>query len=232
MFFHTSWQLLNNISCIVDPTTSTPLIRNKETNIGYYLHNTTRQFKCEAYGYPLPSIEWNYSDNFNELISNSTRNINTSAISMTEVISTIQLIIGPSDNLSCKACNDLGCYTSIIKTIFTLDVPHGFGMEKPISNVAVGDVFKLTCYASIYRHTNNIRWFNGSKHITNSGRIHIQPTIIKNHSYVSELSIYNINLQDANYYTCQGESKDGFRKLDICELTAFGNLIINNCDKH
>ncbi|XP_008546235.2 uncharacterized protein LOC103570310 isoform X2 [Microplitis demolitor] len=206
------------------------IINDMKEDKGYYLRNTQVEFECRAYGYPLPKMYWDYTDNYYNPVENPVGNkIFTNSgteYNKTHIRSIVKMTIGSSANLSCKACNDFGCDSAVIQTIYTMDVPNGFYMIKPIYDVKVGDGLKLFCYASIYNYTDIIQWYNGSKYIIDdTGRVTISRTVVKGSSFVSELTIHEINKWDANFYSCAARSKDGVYKYNNYELVLSDKVI-------
>ncbi|XP_057326199.1 uncharacterized protein LOC130668112 isoform X2 [Microplitis mediator] len=214
------------------PNLKPTIIKDMKEDKGYYLRNTQVEFECQAYGYPLPKLHWNYIDNnYNPVHNPAGNKIFTNSgteYTKTHIRSIVKLTIGSSANLTCQACNDFGCDNAIIQTIYTMDVPDGFYMIRPIYDVKVGDTLKLFCYASIYNYTDIIQWFNGtgSKYIIDdTGRVTISRTVVKKASFVSELTINRINKWDANFYSCAARTKDGLYRYHNYKLVLSDDVI-------
>ncbi|XP_057340568.1 hemicentin-1-like [Microplitis mediator] len=83
--------------------------------------NEELEFKCEAEGYPLPTITWSYSNSFDSSTfateKNDRFNEVVTPIDIKKVISTIKLNVQNTGKLTCKACNHLSCDSYVVKTI-------------------------------------------------------------------------------------------------------------------
>ncbi|XP_053598108.1 vascular endothelial growth factor receptor 1 isoform X1 [Microplitis demolitor] len=178
----------------------------------YHLPNSNAKIDCTAVGYPLPNITWNFYDNFINYNNHyqgfnvtTSQTLNGVIISeeKTKIVSQVTLIVETTGTITCKACNDRGC-DFVSQTIFVSDVHDGFGIVEPPNDIIVGDNIKLSCGASVYNFTEDLKWLDEDNNIINqTDRLIIDKTKTE-FTYFSHLIFKNVSKSDAKLYKCTG----------------------------
>ncbi|XP_044593194.1 hemicentin-1-like [Cotesia glomerata] len=216
-----------NVS-ILEPPSSV-----EEENL--YMTNEKVRLQCQAKGYPVPTIMWQYADEFDKLIgtsmsSNLFQNIST-IVTDGLVTSIIIVKVMKEGFVSCVANNTMGEKVikkqrikfaeqpSISNELFEPDKSvkfkaeshhhdYLFGIMNQNINVTEGDAVEMHCSASIDSYPNRILWYNNSNSLRTNGRVAIDESKAAS-LYTSKLFITNITKWDEGNYTCKGITNEG-----------------------
>ncbi|XP_076749941.1 PDGF- and VEGF-receptor related [Xylocopa sonorina] len=176
----------------------------------YYALNEVTEISCDVATYPSPNISWTFikcpyypsCENAStiELTSTKESGMNTT------FRSTVRMKIEMSGQLSCTACNIIGC-ESQAETILVSDGVGGFGIIKPEEPVTVGDNLELTCAASIYNYTDKFVWkYGNDTPIVENDRLTIEQSKTP-FTYRSILKIKNVKKSDSTRYVCSNKEE-------------------------
>ncbi|KAH0552179.1 hypothetical protein KQX54_006570, partial [Cotesia glomerata] len=233
-----------NVS-ILEPPSSV-----EEENL--YMTNEKVRLQCQAKGYPVPTIMWQYADEFDKLIgtsmsSNLFQNIST-IVTDGLVTSIIIVKVMKEGFVSCVANNTMGEKVikkqrikfaeqpSISNELFEPDKSvkfkaeshhhdYLFGIMNQNINVTEGDAVEMHCSASIDSYPNRILWYNNSNSLRTNGRVAIDESKAAS-LYTSKLFITNITKWDEGNYTCKGITNEGGFMTNQYQL--FLNAIVTN----
>ncbi|XP_078038596.1 vascular endothelial growth factor receptor 1-like [Augochlora pura] len=191
------------LDVIVQPTVN---IKNPSP---YYLPNQVAIIECHMIAFPMPNITWSYrkcpsfpfcENGTLEYITNST----VESGMMTSMISTVSMTIEMSGQLTCIACNIVGC-GNVSETVMVSDVIDGFGLISTQDPVVEDDDWELICAASIYNFSDTLEWSSQSGLIEQHDRITIDREQTQ-FTYRSILKIRNVKIEDSQAYICTGKS--------------------------
>ncbi|XP_033331754.2 vascular endothelial growth factor receptor 1 [Megalopta genalis] len=175
----------------------------------YYLPNQVAKIECYVETFPVPNITWSYrkcpnfplcENDTAEHLTNSTEENET----MTSMVSTVLTAIEMSGQLTCSACNIVGC-GNVSKTVMVSDVAEGFGVISTEDLVVEGDDWVLICAASIYNYSDILEWSSQGGPIEQHDRISIDRGETR-FTYRSILKIRNVKMEDSQEYICTGKS--------------------------
>ncbi|XP_017797835.1 PREDICTED: vascular endothelial growth factor receptor 1 [Habropoda laboriosa] len=176
----------------------------------YYTPNQQAEISCDVATFPSPTIRWTfvkcpYYPSHEDADSIELTNTKESGMS-TRFRSTVTMTIEMSGDLTCTACNIIGC-ESQTETILVSDGKGGFGIIEPTQPLTEGDDLELICAASIYNYTNNFQWkYENNTPIEHSNRLTIDETKTR-FTYRSILKIKNITKADSTTYTCSNKEE-------------------------
>ncbi|CAG5073957.1 Similar to Kdr: Vascular endothelial growth factor receptor 2 (Mus musculus) [Cotesia congregata] len=216
-----------NVS-ILEPPSSV-----EEENL--YMTNEKVRLQCQAKGYPVPTIVWQYVDEFDKLIGTSmTSNLfqNISTIVTDGLVTSIIIVkVIKEGFVLCVANNTMG--ENVIKKqrikfaeqpaisneLFELDKSvkfkaeshhhdYHFGIMNQNINATEGGAIEMHCSASIDSFPNRIVWYNNSNSLETNERVAIDESKAAS-LYTSKLFITNLNKWDEGNYYCKGTTKEG-----------------------
>ncbi|XP_078050222.1 vascular endothelial growth factor receptor kdr-like [Augochlora pura] len=182
-------------------------IRKQRT---YYFQNQVDDIECRVEAYPKPNVTWTYrkcpdyhscEDATPEYLTDTRENA-----SQIYLLSTVTTAIDMSGELTCSACNTVGC-GNITESVTVSDKFGEFGIVRTIDPVAEGDDWVLICAASIQNFSDSLTWSSKSGPIIESDRINIDRESTK-FAYRSILKILNVAVEDSQEYICTGKSAD------------------------
>ncbi|CAH2092052.1 unnamed protein product [Euphydryas editha] len=166
-----------------------------------FLLGSYATLKCEAIGYPLPSIKWTFiNENGKEISYEAT---DTKAESLIKVSSFVKVLVQTSGNITCHAHNSIG-NGSATRKLLVYEVSGGFGVNDTDSTwFYEGQHASVECYASKYNF-ESVRWIRED----NKSRGYNVTNRNSSFSLIAQLDIAKISLDDAGNYTCFGEKFD------------------------
>ncbi|XP_078051432.1 vascular endothelial growth factor receptor 1-like, partial [Augochlora pura] len=182
------------------------------TSRSYYFHNQVALVECHVEAFPRPNITWSYrkcpnypscDDGILEYLTNSRENG-----TMTHLVSIVSATLQTSGELTCSACNDIGCGRAT-ENVSVSDEVGEFGIILTMDSVVEGDEWKLICAASIRNYSDIFDWWNESGPIVQSERISIdrQRTQFMHRSI---LEIRSVKIEDSQEYICTGKAMDNY----------------------
>ncbi|CAG5055924.1 unnamed protein product [Parnassius apollo] len=175
-----------------------------------YVENTVANLQCKVIGYPLPTIDWIFTnDQGDEQALVSDKNIAT----LNTVTSYLPIPVHTSGNITCKASNAIGS-ASASRKFLVYEVPGGFGIKH--SNETwfyENQNVTMTCLASKYDFVN-IVWVGIDGVELESVEFFENPF-----SYVAKLKLENISPLQAGNYTCYAVRMDDTEESQTISIT-------------
>ncbi|XP_078053199.1 vascular endothelial growth factor receptor 1-like isoform X2 [Augochlora pura] len=129
---------------------------------------------------------------------------------MTHLLSTVWMAIDMSGELTCSACNYIGCGNVTEITFVSEDVGE-FGIILTKDPVVEGDNWELICAASMQNYSNIFDWRRESGPIIPSDRIFIDRGKTQ-FTYRSILKIHDVKIKDSQEYICTGKFTGNFTR--------------------
>ncbi|XP_032511632.2 vascular endothelial growth factor receptor 1 isoform X2 [Danaus plexippus] len=182
-----------------------------ESDKRYELHQMAT-LKCEAIGYPLPTVEWIFSDKRGEEQTiQATQNI---AESLIKVTSYLTFNVRTSGNITCHAFNGMNT-TDSTRRFLVYEIAGGFGIKNSDDTwFPERQQVVLRCYASKYDFVN-VTW---RRHDDEKITGHEIKVLESEFSYIAELIINSVRVEDAGTYTCVGY-KENMEENQMINLT-------------
>ncbi|XP_076382484.1 vascular endothelial growth factor receptor 1 isoform X2 [Megalopta genalis] len=174
----------------------------------YYFPNQVIKVECYVRAFPKPNITWSYRKCLNypscddgtlKYLTNSKENG-----TVTDLLSTVWTTIEMSGELTCRACNIVGC-GNVTENVSVSDEVGEFGIIRTMDPVAEGDEWELICAASIRNYFDNFVWSSENGPIIQSDRVSIDRGTTQ-FAYRSILKIHNVKMEDSQLYICRVKS--------------------------
>ncbi|XP_039745635.1 vascular endothelial growth factor receptor 1 isoform X2 [Pararge aegeria] len=174
-----------------------PAVINFESGDKRFLVNTAATLQCEAIGYPLPNIRWFFTTEKGENAEISSKAENN-VESLTKITSYLKIPVHASGNITCSP-GQASDKASVTSRFLVQEIHNGFGVVN--SNklwFSEGQEAIVECYASKYDF-DNVTWIRNNKVLSDF------ETILRTQwSYIAQLKLNNIDVEDAGNYTCYG----------------------------
>ncbi|XP_076384473.1 vascular endothelial growth factor receptor 1 [Megalopta genalis] len=174
----------------------------------YYFRNQVLKTECYVGAFPKPNITWSYrkcpsypscDDGTLEYLTNYEEKG-----TVTRLVSTVWMATEMSGELTCMACNIVGCENAT-ENVFVSGEHGEFGIILTKEPVAEGDDWELICAVSNQNYSDIINWSSESGPIVQSDKISIDRGRTQ-HMYRSILKIHNVKIEDSQEYICIGKS--------------------------
>ncbi|XP_063823350.1 vascular endothelial growth factor receptor 1 isoform X2 [Ostrinia nubilalis] len=169
-------------------------------------------FSCKAIGYPLPNIQWLFSDGVNE--TTLKRDIKLNKVSEYQIESTIKVKATTAGNITCKAENNEKSALAS-KKLIVYEIDGGFGIEESPDWYSENDRVTLRCLASVHEYTN-VFWRGKDDNDIQENVIYYDSPF----SHVAKLDISHASQSHEGKYTCVG------KKLNNSEEHQVKNIVV------
>ncbi|XP_026326483.1 vascular endothelial growth factor receptor 1 isoform X4 [Hyposmocoma kahamanoa] len=167
---------------------------------------------CEVIAYPLPNIDWIFTDEFNNETYIKSLQIDR-VDKIYKITSELKIEARLSGNITCKATNEYGSDNST-RQFFVQEMPGGFGIENANHTwYPENENVEIRCLASVYDFDNNLTWFRNDEPLIDNVEYSKNPF-----SYIATLNLSNIQLNQAGRYTCKATRIDGIDESEEIEV--------------
>ncbi|XP_068627778.1 vascular endothelial growth factor receptor 1 isoform X2 [Battus philenor] len=177
-----------------------------------YVENSLANLQCTATGYPLPNIDWTFiNERGDEQILVSDKEV----ASLYSVTSYLQIPVHVSGNITCKATNGLKPDAWASRRFLVYEMHSGFGIKRSDQTwFFENQNVVLTCVASKYEFFN-LTWIEPDDVGSGDSVVFSENPF----SYVAELKMDNISLQQAGNYTCVAIRYDDTEESQTMSIT-------------
>ncbi|KAJ2950586.1 hypothetical protein O0L34_g8837 [Tuta absoluta] len=163
-----------------------------------YMEEQQASLQCEALGFPLPVVEWYFTDENNDTTAIEKSNIANIQTEKYKVISKLTSPVKNSGNITCKATNKEGTDKSRAEFL-VYDAKNGFEVEDADKMwYAEGENVTLKCLASKYEF-QNVTWID--EDFNEIPNVHQQRGKF---SLIAIVKMDSISVAQAGNYTCLG----------------------------
>ncbi|KAL4714431.1 hypothetical protein ACJJTC_017726 [Scirpophaga incertulas] len=163
---------------------------------------------CEVVGYPLPNIEWIFSNKYTDYTTQGT----DEKQSEYKKQSILEINATTSGNITCQASNAKG-KTYVTRQLLIDEISNGFGITNKDEWYPENHEVLIRCIASKYKF-GNCTWFG-----PNGGELEEYVKYSQSDfSHVANLRINQVSINQAGTYTCIGTYLNGSEEFETADI--------------
>ncbi|CAB3236151.1 unnamed protein product [Arctia plantaginis] len=192
--------------------TAAPVISFGSNADRKYVENQEVTFRCDVTGYPLPNIEWVFSNGEKEQI------LPSAAVKVYNVYKASATLVFPavhtSGYITCKASNKIDT-DNVTRRLIVYEMEGGFGIKNRENTwFPQNQDVTITCVASKYDFSN-VSWIGSVEENLTESVEHTENPL----SLVAKLKIPRISLYQSGEYICRGDKFDGNELEEAINIT-------------